>query len=118
MTKNGIKPGMIVEFSNGDRALVMKMPIALEGMKTIFLMKDGFLKLENYDDFFKIKKNEQLFKQYNISKVYDVSYEYGRGFNNMLDNPGKLIHCSVAEISLEDIAEKFNVPIESLRITK
>lgn len=118
MTKDDIKPGMIVEFLDGRRALVMEMPIALEGIQTILLMKNGFIRLESYDSSLKMKRNNQLLRKYDILKVYDINYEYGRGFNDMLDHPGKLIYHSAVEISLEDIAEKFNIPIESIRITK
>lgn len=118
MTKNDIKPGMVVEFRDGVRAFVVKVEDFTHREKIIFMKPNGFVSLNSYNENLVIScpKLEKL----DIMKIYDIDQRYGLGLKEILSDEAifKLLwqREETIEISLEDISKKFNVPISQIRI--
>lgn len=120
MTKNDIKPGMVVEFRNGVRAFVVKIEDSTHREKIIFMEPNGFEYLDSYNENLVISDPKLDLRKLDIMKIYDTNQRYGLGINRILSDEVifKLLwqREETIEISLEDISKKFNVPISQIRI--
>ena len=120
MTKNDIKPGMVVEFRDGVRAFVVKVEDSTHREKIIFMGPNGFNFLDHYNENLVISYPKVDLRQLDIMKIYDTNQRYGLGLNEILSDEAifKLLwqREETIEISLEDISKKFNVPISQIRI--
>lgn len=120
MTKNDIKPGMVVEFRNGVRAFVVKVEDCIHREKIIFMEPNGFESLDSYNENLVISYPKLDLRKLDIMKIYDTDQRYGLGLNEILSDKAifKLLwqREETIEISLEDISKKFNVPISQIRI--
>lgn len=108
-TKSDLKPGMVVEYRNGDRRII------LETEKELILSGNyGCSVLSSYSqNLLKIGSNLNL----DIVKVYFIkdskSLESILNLSNL-----KLIweRKETVELTLQQIADKFNVPVENIKI--
>ena len=120
MTKNDIKPGMVVEFRDGVRAFVVKVEDCTHREKIIFMDPNGFEYLDSYNENLVIPYPGLDFRKLDIMKIYDTHQRYGLGLNEILSDEVifKLLwqREETIEISLEDISKKFNVPTSQIRI--
>lgn len=125
MTKKDIKPGMVVEFRNGTRAFAVKVEMGSNHEEVIiFIEPTGYMDLDSYDENLLVKDQcpEEEPNEWDIMKIYDTDQKYGIGTNNLLSDKWikkfKLLWSrkETVEISLEDISQKFNVPISQIRI--
>lgn len=127
MTKKDIRPGMVVEFRNGTKALAVKVERGSNHEeRIIFIEPTGFMDLDSYNENLLVEvrwpyTKEEL-NEWDIMKVYDTGQKYGLGTNRLVSD--KLIkefellwlREETVEISLVEISEKFNVPISQIRI--
>lgn len=120
MTKNDIKPGMVVEFRDGVRAFVVKVEDFTHREQIIFMKPNGFERLDSYNENLVISYPKLDLRKLDIMKIYDTDQRYGLGLNEILSDEviSKLLwqREETIEISLEDISKKFNVPISQIRI--
>lgn len=111
MEKKDLKAGMVVENREGERKLVC----SIQG-KTYLIGKNTYSSLEYFDD--NLKKTQKGISQKDIVKVYDSD---GRTFESILDSFYlRLIWKGNDKItiSMNQIAEKFGVPVEDINIIK
>lgn len=110
--KSIIKPGVVVEYACGKRALVV-----LVNDELVFTSRDGFMHLKEYDEDLLVIPRNSTSHNWDIVKIYNV--RFGCGFENMLKDDLLLpIWTRVREITLQEIADKFGIPVEQLRIKK
>jgi hypothetical protein len=110
--KSIIKPGVVVEYNCGKRALAV-----LVNDELIFTSVDGFMRLKEYDENLSVNLRSVTSQMWDIDKVYNV--KFGCGFENMLKDDLLLpIWTRVREITLQEIADKFGVKPEQIRIKK
>ena len=107
-TKDGLKTGMIVEYNDGTRRLVL----AANGAK-YFVGSNYYASFESFN-------NNLVASFATVTKVFEGFRGSGCGaFETALESPGRLIWerpKEKVELTLEQIAEKFNIPVDSLRI--
>lgn len=104
--KKHLRSGMVVEYANGDRRLVTE----IEGI--LFLIsEDGFQPLEDYNEDLTID-NEDI----NINKIGFLKLK--SNLRNMLRNVDFIWERPnpVVEVTFEEIAKKFGISVEQLRI--
>lgn len=133
MQKNDIKPGMIVEYRNGTKALAVKVTLYIDNREEIiFIGFTGYMDMGSYDTNLLVTpdslKDQLRQSDWDIMKVYDTDQSYSLGIEALLsddpyDNPYKEFTLlwerkEPVEISLADISQKFNVPIDQIRIKK
>lgn len=115
MTLKDLKPGMVVEYANGERRLVM--PCSLISDKVYLMGYDAFNSLIEYNNDLTISATNTL----NINKVYSIEEKYFP-FDDIIRKPDRLNliwerpKVKVIELTLQAVADKFNIPIEQLRI--
>lgn len=109
-TKNDLKTGMIVELNNGNRYLLVNDTL---------IGVTGQMNFSHY--------NENLIyngdNTYNINKVYlHENHYWGRGFNETLKSlcGATLLweRPKEVELTMQEIADKFGIPVEQLKIKK
>lgn len=112
-TKSDLKTGMVVEYRNGSRRLVLR---DYQGTGEDILIGSGWRSLNDYTEDLADSDDD---KDYDIMKVY-VAINYCDTLY-LLDS--KCCKCRVVwerkeikEVTLEQIAEKFGVPVDQLRI--
>ncbi len=107
MKKSELKPGMVVQYADGKRRLVT----AING--ELFLMgKDMFAELDKF--------NEDLInKSHNLDIVKVFQPKEPRSLSALLEcdnciweRPKEVI------LTMQEIANKFNIPVEQIRIKK
>ena len=107
-TKDDLKTGMIVEYKSGEKRLVIR-----DGIDILTSGDDGWTSLNNYDETLKSVCCT-------IVKVYEgYTTDKSGTVDSKLNYPGNLIwerDKEKVELTLEQIAEKFNIPVDSLRI--
>ena len=107
-TKDDLKTGMIVEYKSGEKRLVIR-----DGIDILTSGDGGWTSLNNSDETLKSVCCT-------IVKVYEGYTTNKSGtVNSKLEYPGNLIwerDKEKVELTLEQIAEKFNIPVDSLRI--
>ena len=111
MKKSDLKVGMVVERRNGVKMLVMETP----SVGRFLSNNDIWCPLTDYTETLEYRN---LSKSFDIVKVYKGA-KYGFGFNYLIDFAEDVIwerEKPKTELTLEQIAEKFNIPVESLRI--
>lgn len=111
MTISDLKPGMILKLRNNKKLVVLKAP------ELIFLGVTGceLPKMYNSDMTYLESKN------WDIMKVYEGCENYWiNGLSSYLNNPGDLIweRTEYTELSMQEIADKFGIPIKQLKIKK
>lgn len=109
MKKSELKPGMVIEYANGERRLVIEFNNNL-----VLLGNDSWGDLEN------ISENLEctISKDCTINKVYEPWSVLG--LNSMLKNVHPCIweRPKSVELTMEEIAEKFGINVEQLKIKK
>lgn len=109
MKKSDLKPGMVVEYANGGRRLVIEFNDEL-----FLLSNNSWADLMHYNSDLECSYN----KDFTINKVYNPGYM--QGLNSMLED----IHFCIwerpksVELTMEEIAEKFGINVEQLKIKK
>lgn len=109
MKKPDLKPGMVVEYANGKRRLVIEFNNQLA-----LLGNDNWGDLELISEDLEFLANED----FTINKVYNPGYM--QGLNSMLESSHPCIweRPKSVELTMEDIAEKFGINVEQLKIKK
>lgn len=108
-TKDDLKTGMIVEYKSGEKRLVIR-----DGIDILTSGDDGWTSLDNYNETL-----ESCSGTTTIVKVYEgYTTDKAGTVDSKLNYPGDLIweRPAKVELTLEQIAEKFNIPVDSLRI--
>lgn len=111
-TKNDLKAGMVVRTRNNIMWLVVNNDLISEG---------NYKKLSDYSDDLTISD----FHNYDIVEVYDNVNCWRLGFSKCLTNvriraDGELIwrRKKIKEFTMQEIADKLNIPVDELRIKK
>jgi hypothetical protein len=102
MKINGIeiKPGMVIETSNNESWVVFPTK------KGLAVINDQATQWDNFNSFINFFKND-------IEKIYDLSDgNFLTGGNKLWEKPKEIV------LTMQEIAEKFGVPVEQLRIKK
>lgn len=104
MTHPELKPGMVIEYQNGERRLVVLINDKLRAISNdTYLMEPT--------EYFTLKKIVNIVKIYQPASAGSLDY--------LLNNPGQLIwkyEEEVKELTMQEIANKFGIPVEKLRI--
>ena len=112
-TKSDLKTGMVVEYRNGSRRLVLR---DYQGTGEDILIGTGWRSFDNYTENLTDGGGD---KDFDIMKVYAAS-DYC-GTLHLLDKKCceyKVVweRKEIKEVTLEQVAEKFGVPVDQLRI--
>jgi hypothetical protein len=114
MKKQDIQLGMVVEYHCGKKALVISV-----NNKVLFSSNNGYMPLENYnDDLLVINRHDDTDK-WDIDKVFKVTL--GCSIDTMLSGDFLKLFWErqkEVELTMDEIAEKFGVPVENLKIKK
>lgn len=111
-TKSDLKPGMVVEYQNGAKRLV------LEVNGDLFLSGESFVTTEAFDKFYNdnlenIKdKDKTIVKVFKIRTSLNIDNIFNDYFLKLIWQKEKI------QISMDEIAAKFNLPVESISIIK
>lgn len=109
MKKSDLKPGMVVEYANGVRRLVIEFNDEL-----VLLGYMGWNTLMHYTSNLECPND----KDFTINKIYQPQIILG------LDTLLKTVHPCIwerpksVELTMEEIAEKFGINVEQLKIKK
>lgn len=110
--KDLLKTGMIVEYRDGQRRLVL-----MDGINK-FIHPAGHGPISNWNDELVCSKANHI-----IEVIYegytDMTNHSNLYLDNILKNPGKVIwrrEPEVQELTLQQIADKFNIDVKQLRI--
>lgn len=107
MKKSELKPGMVVEYANGERRPVIEFRD-----KLVLLGEDIWADLACHDS-----DLECLYaKEFTINKVYAPLYMLG--LVSLLKDEHPCIWERSVELTMEEIAEKFGINVEQLKIKK
>ena len=113
MKKSDLKPGMVIEYAFGGRALVTWIN------NEIYFINLSHTPLSDYDDNLKTVRRRIVDIPWDIVKIYEVknvtSFEYIFSDKNL-----RLLWVRPKEvvITMDEIAEKFGVKPEQIRIKK
>lgn len=109
MKKSDLKPGMVVEYANGVRRLVIEFNDEL-----VLLGNNNWGDLKGYSEDLECPVNED----FTIDKVYKPWCMLG--LNSMLEDTHPCIwyRSKSVELTIEEIAEKFGINVEQLKIKK
>ena len=114
MKKQDIQLGMVVEYHCGKKALVISV-----NDEVLFSDTFGYMRLKDYnDDLIVIDRHDDSGK-WDIDKVFKVTL--GCSIDTMLSgNFLKLLweRQKEVELTMDEIAEKFGIPVENLKIKK
>ena len=114
MKKQDIQLGMVVEYHCGKRALVISV-----NNKVLFSNNNGYMRLENYNDDLLVVNRHEDSGKWDIDKVFDVTF--GCSIDTMLnDSLLRLLweRQKEVELTMQEIADKFGIPVEQLKIKK
>ena len=108
MTKKELKTGMVVEYRDGDKRMVLLG----NQVGDVLICGTGWEDLDNYRDDLCHNHHEQL----DIVAVYEPHHK--REMNPLCWKEQKCIwrRSEVKEVTLSEIAEKFGVSVESIRV--
>lgn len=115
MTKQDLEPGMVVVLRNGLAYMYLK------ASKDILLRERGYMPLDDYNFSLYIHNSKRPSK-WDIVKVYKGCYESIFCINlaftikEALKKEPIWSRPSYTELTMQQIADKFNIPVESLRI--
>lgn len=108
MKKSDLKPGMVIEYANGERRLVIEF-----NNKLALLGDVGWDNLTNHTSDLECV----ITKNCTINKVYKPQDIRGLSFLLKIEHPCIWERKSV-ELTMEEIAEKFGINVEQLKIKK
>ena len=111
MKKSDLKVGMVVERRNGEKMLVMETPSVGKFLSN----NNSWCRFSAYTETLEYR---DLSKSFDIVKVYK-GVKYGFSLNHLIDYAEDVVwerEKPKTELTLEQIAKKFNIPVESLRI--
>ena len=111
MKKSDLKVGMVVERKNGEKMLVMETPSVGKFLSN----NNSWCRFSAYTETLEYR---DLSKSFDIVKVYK-GVKYGFSLNHLIDYAEDVVwerEKPKTELTLEQIAKKFNIPVESLRI--
>lgn len=115
-TKKDLKTGMVVKTRNNTMSLVVDDKLISIG---------GFGRLTDYNDDLTItdEPDSNIQSGFDIMEVYDDVTCWGSGFSLGLSyvekkERGTLVwkRKEIKEVTMQEIADKFNIPVENLRI--
>lgn len=109
MKKLDLKPGMIVEYANGERRLVVSI-----NNKLYLISSHMFATVKSFSDDLKCDTNPDR----NIVKVYQP--KEASSLISLLNNCNNCIWVRPKEtvLTMQEIADKFGIPVEQLKIKK
>lgn len=114
MKKQDIQLGMVVEYHCGKRALVI-----LVNDEVLFSNANGFMRLKDYNDDLLVINRHSTSNMWDIDKIYRVTVECcidtmlsGDFLKLLWERPKEI------ELTMDEIAEKFGIPVENLKIKK
>ena len=114
MKKQDIQLGMVVEYHCGKRGLVISV-----NDEILFSDNIGYMRLKDYnDDLLVINRHDDTDK-WDIDKIFKVTIECS--IDTMLSgNFLKLLweRQKEVELTMDEIAEKFGIPVKNLKIKK
>lgn len=114
MKKQDIQLGMVVEYHCGKKALVISV-----NNEVLFSDSNGFMPLRDYTDDLLVMDRHSTSGMWDIDKIYKVTVECS--IDTMLSgNFLKLLweRQKEVELTMDEIAEKFGIPVENLKIKK
>ncbi len=114
MKKQDIQLGMVVEYRCGKRALVISV-----NDEILFSDNDGYMRLKDYDNDLLVIDRHNDSDNWDIDKIFKVTL--GCSIDTMLNgNFLKLLweRQKEVELTMDEIAEKFGIPVENLKIKK
>lgn len=105
-----LEPGMVIEYKNGKKRLVVQI-----NNEYILMGPDGYTTLASYENDLTHKSLEAL----DIDKIFAIRTPCSLTFNNILDE--SLTHLVLVwerriNISLQEIANKFNIKVNQINI--
>lgn len=112
MNKSELKPGRIVECRNGFRYFTL-----IDGNGELLgIRKEGCIDLQDYDENANCSIDHNfdivaIYKAPDISRLSTIDYILHSG--NL-----KCIATVNCEVTMQEIADKFNIPVNSLKIIK
>lgn len=114
MKKQDIQLGMVIEYHCGKRALVISV-------NDNILLSDnsGFMRLKEYNDDLLVIDRHNTSDMWDIDKIFKVTVECS--IDTMLNgNFLKLLweRQKEVELTMDEIAKKFGIPVEQLKIKK
>lgn len=114
MKKQDIQLGMVVEYHCGKRGLVISV-----NDEILFSDNVGFMRLTDYDDNLLVIDRHSDSGKWDIDKVFKVTM--GCSIDTMLNGSFlKLLweRQKEVELTMDEIAEKFGIPVNNLKIKK
>jgi hypothetical protein len=114
MKKQDIQLGMVVEYRCGKRALVISV-----NDEILFSDNNSYMRLKDYDNDLLVIDRHNNSDKWDINKIFKVTI--GCSINTMLNgNLFKLLwkRQKEVELTMDEIADKFGIPVEQLRIKK
>ena len=114
MKKQDIQLGMAIEYHCGKRALVISV-----NNEVLFSDSNGYMRLEDYNDDLLVINRHDDSDKWDIDKIFKVTM--GCSIDAMLKGYFlKLLweRQQEVELTLDEIAEKFGIPVENLKIKK
>lgn len=115
-TKKDLKSGMVVKTRNNTMFLVVDDKL---------IATAGFVLLTEYTDDLTIidDPDPNIQSGFDIMEVYDDVNSWGLGFSGVLSYVGEKKYGNlvwkrkeIKEVTMQEIADKFNIPVENLRI--
>jgi hypothetical protein len=114
MKKQDIKLGMVVEYHCGKRALVISV-----NDEVLFSDNNGYMRLKDYSDDLLVIDRHSDSDKWDIDKIFQVTF--GCSIDTMLNGSFlKLLweRQKEVELTMDEIAEKFGIPVKNLKIKK
>lgn len=114
MKKQDIQLGMVVEYRCGKKALVISV-----NDEVLFSDTFGYMRLKDYNDDLTVIDRHEDSGKWDIDKVFKVTL--GCSIDTMLSgNFLKLLweRQKEVELTMDEIAEKFGIPVKNLKIKK
>jgi hypothetical protein len=114
MKKQDIQLGMVVEYHCGKKALVISV-----NDEVLFSDTFGYMRLKDYNDDLTVIDRHDDSGKWDIDKVFKVTL--GCSIDTMLSgNFLKLFweRQKEVELTMDEIAEKFGIPVKNLKIKK
>lgn len=114
MKKQDIQLGMVVEYHCGKKALVISV-----NDEVLFSDTFGYMRLKDYNDDLTVIDRHDDSGKWDIDKVFKVTL--GCSIDTMLNgNFLKLFweRQKEVELTMDEIADKFGIPVENLKIKK
>lgn len=114
MKKQDIQLGMVIEYHCGKKALVISV-----NNEVLFSDNNGFMRLKDYNDDLLVIDRHNTSDMWDIDKIFKVTVECS--IDTMLNgNFLKLLweRQKEVELTMDEIAEKFGIPVKNLKIKK